>query len=217
MREESYLPALRFRALTPLFDWVVRATTRESRFKQALLAQADLRDGLAALDVGCGTGTLSLLMKQRYPGCDVTGLDADPEIVEIARRKAADARAIIKFDLGSSNALPYEDDAFDRIFSTLFFHHLTPGEKRRTLAELLRVLRPGGELHVADFTAPAGPVQWTLSRQILLFDGPTRTRENLAGQLPRLFAEAGFREVETRSRMRTALGTIGLFVVSSQV
>ena len=57
-----------------------------------------------------------------------------------------------------------------------------------------------------------GPVQWVLSRQILLFDGPARTRENLEGALPHLFAEAGFREVRTTTRMRTVLGTIGLFM-----
>lgn len=210
--ERAFLPALRFRALTPLFDRVVRATTRELRFKQELMERASLRDGHTALDVGCGTGTLAIMIKRSHPGCRVTGLDADPDIIEIASRKAAEAQAEVKFDQALANALPYEDGSFDHVFSSLFFHHLTPADKRETLAELRRVLRPGGQLHIADFTAPSGPVQWVLSRQILLFDGPTRTRENLLGALPDLLSEAGFRGVRTMTRMRTPLGTIGLII-----
>ena len=126
--ERPYLPALRFRALTPLFDRVVRATTRESRLKQELLEQASLRNGLAALDVGCGTGTLSIMIKRDHPGCRVTGLDADPDIIEIASRKAAEARAEVQFDQALSSALPYEDGTFDRVLSSLFFHHLPPAD-----------------------------------------------------------------------------------------
>jgi len=209
--ERAYLPALRFRVLTPLFDRVAQMTTRESRFKDVLVEQAALQDRLDVLDVGCGTGTLALLIKRRNPTCEVTGLDADPQIIEIAARKAAAAGVHLKLDVALSNALPYDDGSFDRALSTLFFHHLTPTDKRETLAELRRMLRPGGQLHIADFTAPSGPVQWALSRQILLFDGPTRTRENLEGLLPDLLSEAGFRDVRTTTTMRTVLGTIGLF------
>lgn len=208
-RERGYLPALRFRALTPLFDLVVRGTTRERTFKDALIEQAGLREGMSVLDLGSGTGTLAI-MAARRTGCDVVGIDADPEILEIARRKADAAGVEVRFDEGLATELPYEDDSFDRILSTLFFHHLVSADKRATLREVARVLRPGGELHIADWTSPADPLQTILSWQIRLFDGFERTRENLAGGLPRLLAESGLRDVYERRRLRTVFGTIGL-------
>jgi SAM-dependent methyltransferase len=206
----GYLPALRFRILTPLFDSVVRATVRESTFKPALIEQAGLRADQRVLDLGSGTGTLALMAKRHQPRCEVTGLDADPEILELARRKAARAQLDVRFDQGLANALPYDAESFDRVLSTLFFHHLMGDEKRGALAEVARVLRPGGELHLADWTAPGDPIQAVLSWQVRLFDGLDRTRENFAGRLPELLADAGFSEVREHQRLRTAFGTLAL-------
>lgn len=206
----GYLPALRFRILTPLFDSVVRATVRESTFKPALIEQANLRAGQRVLDLGSGTGTLALMAKLREPRCEVTGLDGDPEILELARRKAARARLDVHFDQGLAGELPYGAGSFDRVLSTLFFHHLTSDEKPGVLGELARVLRPGGEIHVADWTAPAEPLQAALSWQVRLFDGLERTRESFAGRLPGLLAEAGFSDVREHQRLRTGFGTLGL-------
>ena len=107
MRESAeYLPALRFKALTPLFDSVVRATTRESAFKGALLNGARLRPGDDVLDLGSGTGTLAISAKRLQPACSVAGLDADPEIVGIAARKADEQGQAVRFDQGLATELP---------------------------------------------------------------------------------------------------------------
>jgi ubiquinone/menaquinone biosynthesis C-methylase UbiE len=208
-REPGYLPALRFRALTPLFDLVVRGTTRERAVKEGLLAQADLQDGQRVLDLGSGTGTLAIMARRRA-ACEVVGIDADPEILEIARRKADVAGVEVRFDEGTATELPYEEASFDRVLSSLFFHHLTSTDKRTVLGEVARVLRPAGELHLADFTAPADPLQAVLSWQVRLFDEVERTRENFAGELPQLLAAAGLSHVRERRRLRTVVGTIGL-------
>ena len=206
----GYLPALRFKALTPLFDAAIRITTREATFKEALVATAALEAHQRVLDLGCGTGTLAIMAKQYRPDAEVIGLDADPEILEIARRKAAEAELEIDFDRGLAGDLPYPDASCDRVLSTLFFHHLTSDDKRACLAEIRRVLRPGGELHLADFRAPADPVQAALSWQVRLFDGVTRTRENFTGQLADIVSDAGFSDVHDGQRLRTAFGTLGL-------
>lgn len=211
MSQKGYLPALRFRRLTPLFDTVVKTTTRETAFKRALIDQAALQPGHRVLDLGCGTGTLALLAKQRQPGSEVVGVDADPEILGLAREKAGEAGAAIAFDESLSTELPYEDRSFDRVLSTLFFHHLMPADKRATLAEIARVLRPDGELHVADFAVPADPLQRLLSWQVRLFDGVERTRENFTGRLPALVAETGLGEITEHRRLRTGFGTLSVF------
>jgi ubiquinone/menaquinone biosynthesis C-methylase UbiE len=208
--ERTFLPALRFRALTPYFDAVVRVSSREQEFKRRLLERIDLAPGAAIVDVGAGTGTLAIELSRRWPEARVTGLDADPEILAIARRKAARAGAELDLVEGFSTALPFEDASFDAVVSTLFFHHLADNAKEETLAELRRVLTPGGVLHVADWGSPLDPLQRAAFLTVRAFDGFDVTAANARGALPVLFAAAGFARVEVQDRMRTALGTLEL-------
>ena len=106
------------------------------------------------LDLGCGTGTFTLLAKKSQPSAEVTGIDIDPHILSIAREKATQANAKIKFDLGTAFNLPYPDNNFDRVISSLVFHHLTRENKLRALEEVLRVLKKNGELYIADMGKP---------------------------------------------------------------
>jgi ubiquinone/menaquinone biosynthesis C-methylase UbiE len=213
-KREGYVAALRFPALNRAFDPIVRLTMRETRFKRALLAQAALRPGHRVLDLGCGTGTLAILAKGAVPDAEVVGLDGDPQILEQARAKANAAPLEVHFDHGYSTELPYEAQSFDRVLSTLFFHHLTTDDKRTTLGEIVRVLRPGGELHIADFTKPSDPLMALAFTVVRLVDGLERTRVNARGELGAMVSAAGFQAVTERSRLRTAFGTLGLMRAS---
>lgn len=185
-RGEEYVPALNHDWLTPLYDPLAKWLTPETKIKSRLVAEARVREGQRVLDVGCGTATLTLLVKQTHPGAEVFGLDGDATILEIARRKAAKAGAAITLREGLSFRLPYADGSFERVFSSLRLHHLTDGNKRLTLAEAFRVLGPGGELHVADFR-----------------------RSN--GSLPEMFRETGFEEVAEYASYWTIFGTVLLW------
>jgi len=123
--DPPYIPALGYNFLTALYDPVVALTTRERTFKQRLILQAEIRAGHVVLDVGCGTGTLAMWIKQACPEAIVTGLDGDDAVLERARRKAARAALDIQFDRGLSYALSYPQCTFDRVISSLFLHHLT--------------------------------------------------------------------------------------------
>lgn len=209
--DRTFLPALRFRALTPVFDRAVRLTTREQRFKRQLVDQARIAPGDSVLDVGAGTGTLAIMVAREVPSARVTGLDADPDILALARRKAADAGVEIDFVEGFSTELPFPDSHFDVVLSSLFFHHLERDVKTSTLSELHRVLEPGGRLHVADWGKPSDPVMAAASLPLRVFDGFGVTADNVSGALPGLFEQAGFEQVAVRDRLRTPLGTLALF------
>jgi ubiquinone/menaquinone biosynthesis C-methylase UbiE len=212
MSRDRYLPALRFSILTRFFDPLIRLGLPERRFKQRLLEQAAPEAGQRILDLGCGSGTLALLVVSAQPEAEVIGLDADPEILALARDKAEAGRVTVRFDQGLSTELPYEDGSFDCVLSTLFFHHLTGAEKRRTAAEIARVLRPGGELHVGDWGAPADPLMSVLfAIGVRVFDGFERTRDNAAGALPRVFEQGGLEQASETDRLRTAFGALALY------
>jgi ubiquinone/menaquinone biosynthesis C-methylase UbiE len=208
---DSYLPALRFPALTRFYDPLIRLTTRESLFKRRLVEQASPETGQRVLDLGCGTGTLALIVKERQPAADVVGLDADPEMLDQARSKADRAGVELRLDEGFSTELPYPDASFDRVLSTLFFHHLDLESKRRTAREIARVLDKGGELHVADWGRPSDPLMAAAFLGVRLFDGFENTRENARGALPSIFEQAGLEDAEQTDRLRTAFGTLALY------
>lgn len=209
--EQHYVPALAYHWLTPFYDVVVRATTRERRFKQALIRQARLAPGQRVLDLASGTGTLAIWIKQREPLLDITGVDIDPTILARAARKAKTANLMINFARAPSYDLPYAAAHFDRVVSSLFFHHLSWQDKSGTAQELFRVLKPGGELHVADWGRQANFVMRGLFLMIQWLDGFETTRDNAAGRLVSLFERAGFVEVEQRQTFSTIFGTLALY------
>lgn len=206
----TYVPALGYHWLTPCYDLVVGATTRERTFKQALLRQAAVESGHRVLDLACGTGTLALWIKQTVPSAEVTGADGDPRILALAREKSARAGRAVRFDQALSFNLPYADRQFDRVVSSLFFHHLVEEDKLRTLRELFRVLKPRGELHIADWGRPTNPVMRVLSLSIRFLDGFAVTRDNVNGRLPERVRAAGFVDVREGESFDTIFGTLTL-------
>jgi ubiquinone/menaquinone biosynthesis C-methylase UbiE len=159
------------------------------------------------LDLGCGTGTLTILLKRRHPDAEVVGIDPDRGALAIAQAKATRAGAAITLQEALATALPYPDASFDRVLSSLVFHHLTHSEKLQAAREVLRVLRPGGELHVADFGRPH-------TRVIALIAGIVGklepTEDNILGRLPDIFREAGLQDVRITGRSGTPFGTLEL-------
>ena len=207
----GFVPALGIDALTPLYDPLVALTTREATFKRRLLGQAAVREALAVLDLGCGTGTLATRIARACPEANVTALDGDERMLARARRKAEAAGVEVRFDLGMAQELPYPDAAFDRVVSSLFFHHLNGPQKRQVVGEVFRVLKPGGEFHVADWHRPQDPLMRLLFLPVRVIDGFAHTADNVKGRLPGIFEQAGFVRTRVESRMRTVIGTLGLF------
>ena len=141
----------------------------------------------------------------------VVGLDGDPDILTIARQKVSAAGIAIELHEGMTFAPPFAPESFDRVVSSLVFHHLATEDKRRTLAKICELLRPGGELHLADW----GQAQNLLMRFAFLgvqvLDGFRTTADNVRGLLLPFMQEAGFTEVAETHRAMTPLGTLSLY------
>ncbi|HVB34725.1 MAG TPA: methyltransferase domain-containing protein [Patescibacteria group bacterium] len=212
---EDCIGAMGHSSRLDLYDPLVRATVRERRFKARLLAMAALRPGFRVLDMGCGTGTLAIMAKRAAPQASIAGIDADPAAIAIARKKAAREALPIEFHVGMAQQLPYRDRSFDRVLSTLFFHHLPHSGKQAALAEIARVLAPGGEAHVADFGLPANRLMLACFSLIRKLDGMETTEDNVMGRLPEMISQAGLASVRETARYSTVLGTIRLYRAAS--
>lgn len=202
-----YLHALKYRWLTPLYDPVLRWAFREAAFKGRLVEQVGLRPGQRLLDLGCGTGTLAIRLKRSQPAATVVGIDGDPEVLGIARRKAASAGCEIAWDLGMAYGLPYPDETFDAVVTSLVLHHLPRADKVRAMREAYRVLRGGGAFHVADFGPPRGALMRALAKVGELLE---ETTDGVEGRYPEMFRAAGFQEVRETAGFATPTGTIVL-------
>ena len=198
---DTTAPATRGRTLdhaAEVYDWLAPVMTlgQEGRYRQRTISLLNLRGHERVLDVGCGTGVLTRLIAQRLTGVDAfaVGLDAAPKMIGVARRRAA-GRPRLRFDVGVAESLAYPDASFDCAVSTFFFHHIDAELKRRSLAELLRVLKPGGQLVVVDVDVPtnwfgklcAWSGYWLFKQEEI--------RENIRGELRRALEDTPFREV----------------------
>ena len=203
----DFIPALGKDFLTPLYDpllWLMG----EKKFKTDLVNQSQVFDGSRVLDVGCGTGTLAIMTKERHPDTEVVGIDADPKILGIARAKAAKRGIKLTFDQSMADQLPYADNSFDRVLSSLFLHHLSTENKGRTLREVFRVLCSGGRFDAVDF----GPPGTFYSRLVARFTvNNEEVAANLHGLLPGMFREAGFQSVEETKQFMTVAGALSFY------
>jgi ubiquinone/menaquinone biosynthesis C-methylase UbiE len=209
--QNRYIPALSLGWLTPLYDPLIGLLLRDAVFKRRLVEQARLGPGQRVLDVGCGTGSLAVLIKRSHPAVEVVGLDGDPKVLQIAQAKAQRAGVAISFDRGLADQLPYAAGSFDRVFSSLVFHHLTRDQKQGAAREIVRVLRPGGELHLADFGPPHTPLMRLPS---LLVQRLEQAGDNVRGLLPIIFEQAGCANVRPTARYATLFGTLMLWTAS---
>ncbi|HEX5144199.1 MAG TPA: class I SAM-dependent methyltransferase [Mycobacterium sp.] len=150
----DYHPAAGHDAFLPGYDVLTRVT-RMNRSYDTLIRQAELGDGMRVLEIGCGTGNVLLRARKVNRNIELVGIDPDPRALARARRKSVGIDGL-SFDEGYVQNLPYPDGAFDRVLSSAMFHHLPDDVKRSGLAEVFRVLRPGGRLHLVDFVSGTG-------------------------------------------------------------
>ncbi|MGH4024221.1 MAG: class I SAM-dependent methyltransferase [Pseudonocardiaceae bacterium] len=207
--EREYIPGMGKHVLLPLYD-LVHHVFGLRPIHQEMITLAGLRDGHRVLDVGCGTGNLLRSTGKRYRNVDLVGLDPDPKALTRAERKARRAGLAVRLDRGFAQDLPYPDDSFDRVFSSLMLHHLDSTSKDALLAEVRRVLRPDGLLVLADAVLDEhghGHRTGVGRRQI---GTRGRVRDNVGHAVSQRIAAAGFTVEPTRPMALRIGGKVGI-------
>jgi ubiquinone/menaquinone biosynthesis C-methylase UbiE len=207
MAERPYLPAAGRDAFLPLYDPLTRLLGGQ-KILRSLLDQAALQPSHAVLDVGCGTGTLAVLVKRLHPTVDVTGLDPDPKALARAAAKAAKARVAVRFDRGFADAMAYADATFDRVFSSMMFHHIPRDDRTKVLTEIRRVLKPGGTLEFLDIDLAGTGHRGFLAR---LLHGPAPQPPPGEDRLLRRMHEAGLTAARKVCDRKTIIGGLAFY------
>ncbi|MGW3233269.1 class I SAM-dependent methyltransferase [Kitasatospora sp. NPDC001095] len=208
---DTFTPAAGRLALG-LYDPIV-SLTRERLWRSLLAMHAAPRPGDLIVDVGCGTGSLALLLNRAEPQATVIGVDPDPAVLRLARRKAAAAGGTADFRNGMGDAV---DDLVgpgtaDTVVSSLVLHQCPLPMKQAILTAMHRTLRPGGKLVIADYGKQRTPAMRLAFRIVQLVDGKQDTQPNADGILPRLIAEAGFENVREVETVATVTGSMSFY------
>ncbi|MDE5055173.1 class I SAM-dependent methyltransferase [Niallia taxi] len=208
-KKGEYIPALKYHWMTRFYDPLIQWGIQEKKFKTHLVNQATLQPNETIMDLACGTGTLALLIQQSQPGVQVIGVDADPKILSIAKGKIKETQVNnITFEEGFSDKLPFSNNLFHHIFTSLFIHHLTQEMKKKTFEEVYRTLRSGGQFHIIDFEKPQNWLMRVAFFSIQFLDGFETTSNHVKGIIPNLLKETGFVSIEETGQFSTITGTL---------
>jgi ubiquinone/menaquinone biosynthesis C-methylase UbiE len=190
----------------PYYDLVTNLMTfgQARRLRKTTVDQALIKPGDSVLDVGCGTGEVTLLAKTRAADGKVYGIDPAPEMIAVARSKAARKKLEIDFRVGVIEALPFPDSSIDVVTSSLMMHHLPEDLKVRGLAEIYRVLKPGGRLLIADFMRPTGSF---LNHLFIAFTRHQRLQKGIE-DMQGLLRNAGFDQLTQADEKVLVIGFI---------
>lgn len=162
------------------------------RLRKMTIDNALIKPGDSVLDVGCGTGEVTLPSKSRAKDGKVYGIDPAPEMIAVARKKASRKGLDIDFRVGVIETLPFPDASLDVVTSSLMMHHLPEDLKVRGLAEIYRVLKPGGHLLIADFMRPTGSL---LNHLFIAFTQHQGIQSGIE-DLEKLLKAAGFAQIK---------------------
>lgn len=214
MKENKHIPALRFNWLTKIYNPLVAFTMPEEKFKNELIQQANINSNDFVLDFGVGTATLSILLKKKVPNVLIHGIDVDEKILNIARQKIDDSKMDIPISQYNGLKLPFPNNHFDKVITSLVFHHLDQVQKKNALNEIHRVLKSDGELHIADWGKPNNFLMRLAFYLVQFLDGFKTTNDNVRGLLPVYIKDANFNNIRISKTYNTVFGTLSLYHAS---
>src|SRR5688500_2840424 len=125
----GFVPALGFHWLTAIYDPLIRCWSAATRMRARMIESLELRPGMRILELGAGPGRLAIQIKRAHPDVVVDAVDIDARMVARAQRNAGVAGVGIAFQVGDMTSLA-DHGGYDRVYSTMTFHHLLPAAKQ---------------------------------------------------------------------------------------
>jgi ubiquinone/menaquinone biosynthesis C-methylase UbiE len=211
MSETKFIPALGYDFLSDYYDLAIKVTMPEKKFRNRLIDFVDPKEKEKILEFGFGTAQNIIILKQRFPNCNIQGVDIDPKIKSIAEYKLNKTGIEAPLFLYDGNKLPFEDDSFDKVYSSLVFHQLDLISKLKCLLEINRILKPNGELIIGDWGKAKTKWMRLSFYLVQLLDGFKTTTDNVNGLMTKYITDAGFKNVEEISYINTSIGTYSYY------
>ncbi len=211
MEQRKYIPALGYDFLTAYYDLAIKITMPEKKFRRLLVEEIKPQSTERILEFGFGTGQNLLLVHKANPNAKLEALDIDPKVKAIAEHKLAKNNIEIPLHLYDGGVFPFADNQFDKVYSCLVFHQLDAETKLNCLKELHRILKPNGQLIIADWGKAQNKLMRFTFGLVQLLDGFKTTNDNVKGLMPDFIAKAGFKNVAVANSINTAIGTFSYF------
>lgn len=182
--------------LAPFYDLMTWVIGFGKNFRLKSLSIVPLKKGERVLDIGCGTGSLTILTGERV-GLQglVAGIDASSPMIRLALKKKRKIGGTPYFLVSLAEQLPFKSESFHLIIFSFVLHHLSFKGKQKALREAWRLLKPAGRLVVIDFDKPCKG--WLKLIHCSLWFVPN-VRDNLVLGLDYLARDAGFKPREKR-------------------
>ncbi|MBK6785110.1 MAG: class I SAM-dependent methyltransferase [Saprospiraceae bacterium] len=206
-----FIPALGYDFLTAYYDLAIKLTMPEKKFRRILVEEIKPQDDESILEFGFGSAQNLILMKNQNQNTNLTGLDVDPKVKDFAICKLSKNNLTIPLDLYDGKNFPYDDNHFDKVYSCLVFHQLDENTKSNCLKEIYRVLKPNGELIIADWGKASNKIMRIAFGLVQILDGFQTTNDNVNGKIPQYIASVGFINVQITQSINTAIGTFSYF------
>jgi ubiquinone/menaquinone biosynthesis C-methylase UbiE len=165
--DEDSLMKSQMEKMADSYDSYMKKITlgRENALREMTVNLAGVKPGACVLEVGCGTGTLTLAAKrQAGPSGKVFGIDVIPGMIELSQRKAAQANLEVTFQMGSIEDIPFPDNQFDVVMCSFMIFHMSEGVRRKGITEIYRVLKPQGRFMALDLGLPTYPVSRAIAK-----------------------------------------------------
>lgn len=211
MTEQKFIPALGYDFLSEYYDLTIKLTMPEKKFRSKLIDFVNPLSGESILEFGFGTAQNLILLKQRKQEALVQGVDIDPKIKSIAEYKLRKNNLALPLHLYDGNTLPFADNSFDKVFSSLVFHQLDAETKLHCLKELHRVLKPNGTLVIGDWGGAKSKWMRFSFYAVQMLDGFKTTNDNVNGLMPEFISKAGFKHISEADYINTKIGTYSYY------
>jgi len=205
--KKEFTPALGYDWLTGFYDLTVKLTMPEKNIRKKLIEKLAPKNEEIILEFGFGTGQNLLLLQKQNEKAILLGLDIDPKVRAIAKRKITKEGFNIPLDLYDGRKFPYADKSFDKVFSSLVFHHLNRQAKLNCLKEIYRVLKPNGQIIIGDWGQAKSKIMRIAFYTVQFVDGFKTTSDNVNGLLPEFIKQTGFVDVGETDFINTKIGT----------